>query len=166
VADLAATDAGVVEEASRLEREILDTCLRIRATWVELAGQLYTFHEDRCWEVLGYDTFEEWLASPDIDISRRHVFKLIEAYRELVIERGVSTDALGETEVTKVGTVLPAIRRGDVSTEDALADVKALSRTDLVERYKDPNASLDAESEPEWAVCEACGSRYKVGRTA
>jgi hypothetical protein len=99
--------------------------------------------------VLGYDSFAEWLAAPEIDLGYRQSMRLIESYREMVVERGVSAGALELADVTKVAVVLPAVKRGDVSAEDALSDAQTLSRSDLEDKYRhsDPNAPLDAGAE-------------------
>jgi hypothetical protein len=77
-----------------------------------LGERLYQFQQARDWQALGYHSFEEWLASPEIELGRRHVFSLMEAYRTVVVEQGVPREELEDTEITKVAEVLPAIRRG------------------------------------------------------
>lgn len=161
--DLAANDRQTIDRAAELEREIAIGCAFIRQAWVILASRLYEFHDDRAWEVLGHDSFGEWLAGPDVDIGYRQAMRLIEAYREMTVERGISAEKLELADVTKVAVVLPAVRRGDVSAEDALADAQTLSRSDLAEKYGgNPNARLDAESEPELHACPECGRVHRT----
>lgn len=161
--DQAANDQAVVERAHELEKKVLGHVTEIRSSWTDMAGDLFTFHQDRCWEVLGVPTFEEWLGQPECDLGRRQAFSLIEVWRELVIERKVHPDALKRAAITKIRGVLPAIKAGDVTVEEALADCEVLSRSDLLEKYSgDPQATIDAEAEPNRHACPECGHRHKV----
>lgn len=157
--------------AHTAEQTIRAIVHRMRTEWARLAEQLYQFSECRHWRSLGYRSFEQWLASPEIDLSRREVFYLIEAWRELVVERGVEPGRLERVQVSKVRDVLPAVRRGVVTPDEALSDAESLSREDLREHYGHvgrpgstaPGAEpLEATREPEYTVCQACGSRIRV----
>jgi hypothetical protein len=52
----------------------------------------------------------------------------------------IEPERIRELEVTKVCTVLPAVRQGRANLEDALDDAKTLSRSDLREKHRDPAA--------------------------
>jgi hypothetical protein len=81
----------------------------------------------------------------------------------LVIQRGVDPKELENAEVSKVREVLPAIRKGTVTVEQALADVRVLGREDLRIRYSGAGAGLTTGhgpgAHPGYAVCPTCGSR-------
>ena len=146
---------------------IVENVKRLRTLWIEIAQDLYKFNEFEMWRDLGYMSFEAWLAEPEVELGRRHVYYLLQAWRELVIDRGVEPKELEEIELSKVQEVLPAIRRGQVKPDVALADTKTLTLTDLRERYRQPagpdnSTHLDATTEPEYAICPACGGRYQV----
>jgi hypothetical protein len=160
------------------EQRIKEICHVVRTAWVRLAGELYTFQADELFKDLGYVTFEEWLASPEIDLSRRWVYELVGIWRDLVVKKRVAPARLEELEPSKLQEVLPAVRRGSVVLEEALADVKALGRQDLRERYgargagvvqrgaitgPDPGTGYDAGREPVMVVCPTCGSRVREG---
>lgn len=163
--DLAANDAQTLARATELEREIRIGCAFIRQAWVMLAERLYEFHRYDAWQLLGHDSFAEWLAAPEVDLGYRQSMRLIESYREMVVERGVSAGALELADVTKVAVVLPAVKRGQVSAEDALSDAQTLSRSDLEDKYRhsDPNAPVDASAE-EWHDCPDCGRSHRAAR--
>jgi hypothetical protein len=164
-------------EAHELQRLVKESLVAIRREWVVLGERLYAFRQARGWEALGLPSFEEWLASPEIELGRRTVFQLIEAYRELVVERSVPLEELETTEITKVAEVLPAIRRKQVDPRDALADTRVLSRRDLHEKYDairpestrdeaERGRPLDAEEEPPLEQCPACGTWVRRKRTS
>lgn len=159
--------------AFEVEQRIRGNVRAMRVMWIRLAEDLYKFQELEMWKDLGYTGFEVWLASPDIELERRWVYELIGMWRDLVVRRHVDPAALEPVQVSKVREVLPAIRRGAVGIEDALADCEVLGRDDLRRKYAavgagtvgqngGPNAPLDADAEPTFAICHSCGSRYAV----
>lgn len=165
-----AAQAGVAFAA---EERIRTHVRAMRGLWVRLAEDLHKFQELEMWRDLGHTTFEQWLASPDIELERRWVYELIGMWRELVIKRHVDPASLEPVQVSKVREVLPAIRRGFVDIDDALADCETLGRDDLRAKYAGAGSQspvgrqkLDATTEPEFALCHACGSRYPVRSVA
>lgn len=154
------------------------TCVRtIRREWLRLAENLFAFKEAEQWRDLGLPSFNAYLADPELEIEPRYAYSLLEIWRELVVNRGVSPDELADIGVSKAQKVLPAIRRGYVDLPDALASAKVLKRDDLRREFapsQNPDAPPGApvandhrivpEDEPEFAQCEACGSMYRVRR--
>lgn len=157
-------------DAHQVQERIRTNVNTMRALWINVAGDLYHFHTGEMWRKLGYGSFESWLATPEIELERRWVFELIAVYRELVVDRQVEASQLGALNVGKVREILPAVRRGHVTVEEALADCEAMPRRDLEERYRgitsrqpsEPEPSLDAGTEPTRVQCQACGSWYEV----
>lgn len=149
------------KRAFNVEAKIKKGCSAIRAAWVALAGFLYEFQQEEMWRDLDHESFEAWLASPDIDLGRSQVYALIECYRELVLEREVPLDNLRGLEVSKVSQVLPAIRRGEVELDEAIADCESLSRLDLREKYRKANAA-GTRSVKRLEKCDLCG-KQRVG---
>lgn len=157
------------EEAEDLVHEVFETERKIKAdlaaivadTWT-LAEHLYDFHELRGWTLLGYETLNEFLAQPDIGLSRSTFFRAVQAWRDLVKVKKVAPARLSGIEPSKAQEVLPAIMRGDVKVDDALDDAVALGKRDLREKYrlsagKVAPARLAAEDEPIRTRCPACG---------
>ncbi|NUQ11632.1 MAG: hypothetical protein HUU26_04775 [Gemmatimonadaceae bacterium] len=147
------------DQAFDVQVEVTEHVRGRRSTWVALAASLARFHAGRGWEALGIESFNEWIAQPEISLGRAEVYAMISAWRELVVERGVEPERLGELEITKVAVVLKSIKSRTVSIDDALSDCEVLSRSDLRAKYQDAEAA-------EYRLCEACGQRVKVTTTA
>jgi hypothetical protein len=159
--------------AHQMDRHIRETVARMKGLWVELAEGLYHFRTGEMWKDIGYPTFESWLADPEVELERRWVYKLTDAYKYLVIEWGVDRERVQRLHISKVNEVLPAIRRGQVQLEAALADVESLNRADLEIQYRGLHSSMpgsataatsttiETDEEPEWATCPTCGSSYR-----
>lgn len=161
-----------VKTAFGLEADIVAGIKVIRQQWVKLAGHLFEFQQTQAYATLGYETLEQWLASPDIELSRRTFFALTEAYRELVVNRQVEPTRLGAIDMTKAMEVLPAIRRNQVDLDTALADCEVLTRTDLRDRYHpqvlpplQQGHVDDIPFKPDafhYEKCPSCGSKIRV----
>lgn len=160
-----------VDRAQEVQANIEKGCHAIRGLWVALAGYLYEFVDQKMWRLVGHETFNEWCATPEIDLSRTHVYMLVEAYRELVIERHVVPEEIGAIDVTKIAVVLPALRAGAVSLEEALSDCETLSRSDLREKYGQQlpektggeGGSKTPPAGPPLEECEQCGRMVQAG---
>jgi hypothetical protein len=139
-------DRQLAARAAELEREIKQTVRTVRHRWVVLAGT----------KGLGgarYDPLGDWLAEPGIELTHSQAQTLVEAYRELVVCRGVDPGRLGRADISKVQLARPAVRRKRIEPERAIADAEVLSVRDLKKRYG--HAGYDH------AVCPKCGSRYR-----
>lgn len=123
------------KKAFRVEAKIKKAGRAIREVWVARAAFLYEFHRDKMWEHLGYDKFNDWLGAPEIGLGRSQTYAEIQAHEELVVKREVEQSVLADLEATKIAVVLPALRKGEVELEEALADCESLSRSALREKY-------------------------------
>jgi hypothetical protein len=175
--DIANTEEQAAALAHTIEGRIKRTMRNLRTAWVGLAEDLFRFQQEEMWRHLGYDSFDAWLADPDVSVERRWAYQLIATWRETVVKRKVEPSRLETIEPSKLQEVLPAVRRGYITMEEGFADVEALSRTDLRVRYSgrasepSPNGSrpdtssrLDASSEPRYLRCPTCGSRVEEGQ--
>jgi hypothetical protein len=141
------------KKAHETEAKVKKGLGAIREVWIALAAYLHEFHTEKMWVPLGYDRFEDWLGDPEIGLGRSQVYASIEAYEELVVQREVDPKILAQLEATKIGVVLPALRRGEIELDEALADCEALSRSALREKY---GKQVGAERVP-LVECEQCG---------
>lgn len=164
------------QAAQQVEDRLRQTLQMQRALWVTLAEDLHKFSRQRLWADLGHPSFESWLAGPDIDLERRWVYELISIWEQLVVKRDVKPEQLAPVQVSKIREVLPGVRRGEVTVEEALSDAEVLPREDLRAKYTgvqsptpgrvDNGTAVNTASEARFAICHACGSRYPVQEQA
>lgn len=163
------------KQAFNLERSIKKAAVLAHASWWALAELLYKFHEGGYWTDLGYDSLDEFLAQPEIGISRAQFFKQSKVWRDLVVVKKIKPKELEALEPAKVAEVVPAIMRGEVKPKDALDDAQELSFRDVKIKYRpeergkhgqspDDSTPLDADAEPEVVKCAVCGSWYTPGK--
>lgn len=146
------------KKAFTVEEKIKKGVGAIRHVWIALAGHFHEFYTEQMWVPLGHDKFEEWLGDPDVGLGRSQTYALIEVYEELVVKREVDPDELGNFDASKLAVILPALKRGEVGVDDALADVESLSRSALKEKY---GKATPTERVP-LTECEDCGKMCRA----
>jgi hypothetical protein len=104
------------------------------ALW-QMARALHEFDQEQGWLALGYDALGDWLADPDIGISKSAYYRLTKNWRGLAVKRRVPEDQILELEPSKVDIVLPRVESGEITLERALKDVRALGYRDLRDQY-------------------------------
>lgn len=160
-------EQALVDTAFALERLLKEASAGARRSWWDMAKVAYQVHQQRAWELLGYDTLEEFLGQPEIELSRRGFFRAVQEWRDLVEVKQIPVETLQAIEPSKAHEVRPAIMSGSVKVEQALSDAQELSYRDVVEKYRpskvakheqSPNGStpLAAEDEPERVRCPCC----------
>jgi hypothetical protein len=113
------------------------------AIWA-VAQACAEFDDENGWTALGYDSMRQWLAEPDVGMSRATFMRLTRTYRELK-KRQVPASRMAELEPSKVDIVLPKVRTGAVDLEKALSDAEELGSSDLRANYYDRPDPADEE---------------------
>jgi hypothetical protein len=119
------------------------------AMW-DVARGLHEFDEENGWTALGIDSLGEWLADPEVGMTRATYFRMVKCHRFLIEQKKLAPARVAELELSKVEIVLPKLKAGSVKMDDALADVQHLGARDLREKYMrrpDP-ADLDPPPDP------------------
>lgn len=160
------------DEARAVDQRIRQNMAIQKGLWLQLAADLYVFKEGRMWEALGYASFSAYVADADTDMEPRWAYQLVEMYGQLVVDRGVDPERLKGLHVTKIRAVLPAIRREQVTVEEAFSDCEALPKRDLETKYSgkasptpgkpDTGTKIHTDNEPQYMRCPTCGSRVEV----
>jgi hypothetical protein len=120
-----------------------------QAMW-DVARAAHEFDEEAGWSALGYDTLGQWLADPEVSMSRSTFFRVVKVYRELVVRRQLPASTLRELDISKVDIVLAKVKSGKIPLNQALEDSRSLGAKDLREEYydrPDPKIAADAANE-------------------
>lgn len=95
----------------------------------------YELQKSEGWIALGYESLSEYLASPEITMSRSEFYRLAKIYERYMLEGKVAPIALQAAGPTKLEVPLPALEQGVVDAEQAVADAASMNRTDLRKHY-------------------------------
>jgi hypothetical protein len=136
------------ERCFELEKEIKAGLQAGREALWRVARAAHEFDEENGWTALGYENVTEWLADPEVGMTRSTYFRMVGAYRELVVKKQLPMETVAELDVSKVDVVLPRVKGGTVSLKTAIEDMKTLGWRDLRTKYlgrKDatPSAGTD-----------------------
>ncbi len=98
-------------------------------SFLGLGEELYWFESKKQYKDLGHDTFESYLADPDVDIGRRMAFMLKGVYQTFVLNLKVQPAALLPAGTDKLELLRPHVTEENVT--EWLDKAAALSRSDL-----------------------------------
>ena len=117
--------------AHKRHQRILNIAQQMNQGAIVLGKELYEMKENEEYEALGYETFESYLAMPELSFKRRTAYYLIEIYRTFVLELGYGIEKLGEAEWSKLALILPKIRMQPNAHKEWFNKALALSKSDL-----------------------------------
>lgn len=132
------------EVAFAIDQELKAALRRGQAVLWDVAEQCYLFNESRGWLDLGIETLEEYLAQPEIGMSRASFYKFKRTWQSLVVDRKIAADKLRALEMSKVALVAPKIIANKATVEEALADAESLAWGDLRDKYIGERAAISA----------------------
>lgn len=110
-------------------QNIISLKSNIGKDFLKLAFLLITNHDNKYYKVLGYNTWEEFLAIPEISISRSFAYKLMQVNRVWIGKYNVSQENLMCIETEKL--YLASIQATQDNYEEWLERAKTLSRSDI-----------------------------------
>jgi hypothetical protein len=121
------------EAAFAIDQRIRSKIREGRSAVWGLAEACYEFDEACGWYALGIDDLNEYLGDPEIGLSRSYFQRLVRAWRRVVARQ--LHEHLPELEPNKLDIVMVAVDKGQELLQDAIADAKSLSRSDIIDRY-------------------------------
>jgi len=110
-------------------RRIVDLRNRAEQTFLELGEELYWFEAEKQYKALNYETFEAYLADPEVDIGRSIAFMLKGVYEKFVLDLKVQPVGLLEAGHSKLDLVRPYVTPDNV--DEWVDKAASLSRSDL-----------------------------------
>jgi len=146
-----------VKEAFENHRYILDLKSRIGGDLLRLASLLIISHDNQYYRTLGYDTWEEYLGTPEISMSRFFAFKLMKVYEIWVNKFNVSPAKL-DIDIEKL--YLTSIIATNENYEEILEQARNLSRSD-VKQLKSGDYEFDSQRY-KMVICPFCNHEIKV----
>ncbi len=166
-------DAQVAAAAWQLHETIVALKSEITRRSLQLGRALGLLRDERLYVALGYDTFEAYLASPEVTISRTQAYRVIALVEgvERLPDAALDTAALEAMGVSRAEIALPLIRAAATEEERAawVADAQTLSVRDLRERVREqrtgPPALAEAAAEVDRREMLAAVAR-RIGRLA
>ena len=116
---------------------------------------LYEIQENELYLTLGYDTFETYIADPDLAFKRSTAYKLKGIYEQWVLNFGYKIEDLKPIAQDKL------IEAGKVAHEETkdewLEKARSLSRSDLNIETAEAKGKVVHDIPPRPSKCDICG---------
>ena len=106
----------------------------INGGFLELAKRLKEIRDNKYYIQLDYDTFEAYIAQPELGFDRTSVYRFISIYEKFVIELKVPHEGLLSLDYNKLDMLIPHIT--EENKEELLNKAQTLSRSDLREEMQ------------------------------
>lgn len=82
--------------------------------FLDLGKELTEFQEAEQWRNLDYDSFNAFLADPEVNISRRTAYRMMRVWKQYVIELDVQYEKLVAIGGTKLDMIAGHVNQGNV----------------------------------------------------
>ncbi len=146
----------IVKEAFENHRYILDLKSRIGEDLLRLALLLKNSYDNHYYKTLGYDTWEEYLGTPEISMSRFWAYKLIKVYETWVEKFGVEPEKL-DIDLEKLFLTIKKATKENY--KEVLEQARNLSRSDVKQLMSGKEYEFERYK---IVICPHCGGEVRV----
>ena len=124
--------------------------------FLKLGAYLKLMHDEAYYLVLDYSTWQEYLDTPEIDLSRSQAYKLMAVYERWLVKYNYSAEQLNGISIEKL--YIASSQANDENHGEWLEKARTLSRADL--KAETPGNV----QKPEVIVCPHCGESFDYYR--
>ena len=158
------------ETAYKLHTQLLETIVFSKRSFVVIGKILYRLRENNLYQSAvgsGADNWIDYLAQPEIGLSKGEASRLIQIYEQFIVRFGFSEDFIAEVPLKNIHYILPIVKgMADDADVDTLVDnARVLSQKDLKERVFDIRTDDGGERTYEYVVFKRCvetGTMVKI----
>jgi len=153
------------EDSFKIHQNIIETKHNITGNFIRLGYLLKLAQEKGLAQAMGYDTWAQYLATPEISISVSTASRLINIWDILVLKFKFETDGLTGIDMSKLFEILPVVRQLKSKDEVSgwLDKARELGMRDLrIEKRQHIMGISFQDCQHGWKekchwVCEKCG---------
>jgi hypothetical protein len=159
--------------AHEAHEKVMQGLRAVRLGLAAAAEGCHDLHRSEGWRALGCETLAEYLAAPEVTLSRPKFYALSEIWARYVEAGGIDPSLLGGADRTKLEVPLPALGQGLVTAEQAVADATSMAREDLRARYDeilgkvvadDPDGGPSRRRDPREATPDMVDRAVRAGQ--
>lgn len=123
-------------EAYTLHEQVVVARNSLAVNMVELGRLLYEVRDKKTYEALDYQTFNSYLAMPELGFSQRQAYYLISIYEKMALQMGISSATIAQIGEAKSIIILPHL--SEENKQEIIDEAISLSRADLIAKYGKP----------------------------
>lgn len=128
----------------------------LQKNFLELGAYLKIMHDENLYLVLDSETWQSYLDTPEIDLSRSQAYKLMAVYERWIEKYHYSVDMIKNISIEKL--YIASSQANEGNHEEWLEKARTLSRADL--KAETPGNV----QKPEVILCPHCGESFDYYR--
>jgi len=132
---LTAEEKSLMVQSAKAEEnkaEIIQYKFHVAANYLKLAELLYENNRDSLYKLLGCDSWNEFLGSPEIGIGRSTAYNLMGIWRVFKERMGLDDHTILDIDYAKLTKLLKISKLVEKERDEWLGKAKSLSVSDLV----------------------------------
>jgi hypothetical protein len=140
--------------------KILSLKRGMAVAFISLAEILREIKDKELFIPLGYDTFYEYVQSPEVGLNLRTAYYYMEIHETFIQKLGYKREELADYSYDKLRKLLPIVGKEDAKVEEVMTNANVLKWSDFEKHYKDEKENegfSDKLSAPEFYRCKDCG---------
>lgn len=156
-------------DAVLLHTALVSTISATKKNFVILGQLVYELKKDSLFQqATGVEIWHEYLAQPEIGLSKGEANRLAQIYEHFVENLGYEIDEVSLIPIKSLHRLLPVVKNNELGKEEIdglMEDAKVLRQADFKERLYDVKKGEDAPKTYEYIVFKKCletGSLEKV----
>lgn len=131
------------QEAYVLHEQVVVARNSLAVNMVELGRLLYEVREKKTYEALDYQTFNSYLAMPELGFSQRQAYYLISIYEKMALQMGIPAETIAQIGEAK--SIIIKDHISEENKEEIINEAICLSRADLIAKYGKPKAHTEQD---------------------
>lgn len=146
-----------------IHQKVIEAKQDIERSFIKLGGLLKEIRDQRIYESLGYDTFESYIAQPELAFDRSTVYAIIGVYEDFVLSVQSDIDKLAKIGYAKLNRVRQF--KNQDNFEEWIKKAEVLSLSDLSAEIREAKGITEGGSkipEPKTVnvTCPYCGRKF------
>lgn len=146
-------DEKTVYVPQEIHNMLVKTKEELQHNFLKLGAFLKILHDNSLYLELDYPTWQEYLESPEVDLSRSQAYKLSSVYERWIENWGYSPERIKKTSIEKL--YIASSQAKDDNHEEWLLKAETLSRADL--KASTPGSKY----RPTLITCPYCGKSFE-----
>lgn len=145
-----------VDRCAELEQQIKVGLQSGAAAWWATASALHEFDLHSGWLTIDPTwTKRDWMGQPEVGLGASSYSQMVRCWNTVLVHGSGDLADVTDLHPSKADIVFHALRNGHLTWEEALADIRSLSWSDVIEKWRTP--FLRGHTEAEEKTVEVSG---------
>ena len=152
-----APDIPITYVPQEIHKLLIKTKEELQENFLKMGAFLKIIHDNSLYLELDSPTWQEYLDTPEIDLSRSQAYKLMAVYERWCEKWGYSPERIKKTSIEKL--YIASSQANDDTHEEWLCKAETLSRADL--KAETPGGKHQFQT----ILCPYCGKTFELNKS-